>query len=128
MGRVAGLSDDKLPEVIISNESVPPTINDAKLVQRLRAVWADKMGKGVLSEKPNKGMGAEDYPFFTTDPYIPSVYFGIGGTPEADFAAAAAGGTPVPSHHSPLFKITPEPAVTAGVEATVLALMELMGN
>lgn len=128
MGRVAGLSDDKLPEVIVSNESVPPTINDAKLAQRLRAVWADEMGKGVLSEKPNKGMGAEDYPFFTTDPYIPSVYFAIGGTPEADFAAAAEGGTPVPSHHSPLFKITPEPAVTAGVEATVLALMELMGN
>lgn len=128
MGRVAGLPDDKLPEVTVSNESVPPTINDAKLAQRLRAVWADKMGKSILSEKPNKGMGAEDYPFFTTDPYIPSVYFAIGGTPEADFAAAEAGGTPVPSHHSPLFKITPEPAVTAGVEATVLALMDLMGN
>lgn len=128
MGRVAGLPDDKLPEVTVSNESVPPTINDAKLAQRLRAVWADKMGNSILSEKPNKGMGAEDYPFFTTDPYIPSVYFAIGGTPEADFAAAKAGGTPVPSHHSPLFKITPEPAVTSGVEATVLALMDLMGN
>lgn len=128
MGRVAGLPDDKLPEVTVSNESVPPTINDAKLAQRLRAVWADKMGKSILSEKPNKGMGAEDYPFFTTDPYIPSVYFAVGGTPEADFAAAEAGGAPVPSHHSPLFKITPEPAITSGVEATVLALMDLMGN
>ena len=128
MGRVAGLSEDMLPEVIVSNESVPPTINDAKLAQRLRAVWVDKMGKEIISEKPNKGMGAEDYPFFTTDPYIPSVYFAIGGTPEKDFEVAAKGGTPVPSHHSPLFKITPEPAVTAGVEATVLALMELMGN
>ncbi len=128
MGRVAGLAEDKLPEVIISEESVPPTINDAKLAQRLRAVWIDKMGKDSISEKPNKGMGAEDYPFFTTDPYIPSVYFAIGGTPQKAFEVAAAGGTPVPSHHSPLFKITPEPAVTSGVEATVLALMELMGK
>jgi len=128
MGRVAGIADDKLPEVIISEESVPPTINDAKLAQRLRAVWIDKMGKDSLSDKPNKGMGAEDYPFFTTDPYIPSVYFAIGGTPQKAFDIAAAGGTPVPSHHSPLFKITPEPAVTSGVEATVLALMELMGK
>jgi amidohydrolase len=128
MGRVAGLQDDKLPEVTVLNESVPPTINDAKMAQRLRAVWVDKMGKEILSEKPNKGMGAEDYPFFTTDPYIPSVYFAIGGTPEKDFDIAAKGGTPVPSHHSPLFKITPEPAVTSGVEATVLALMELMGK
>lgn len=128
MGRVAGLPEDKLPEVTVSNESVPPTINDAKLAQRLRAVWSDKMGKAILSEKPNKGMGAEDYPFFTTDPYIPSVYFAIGGTPENDFKIAENGGTPIPSHHSPLFKITPEPAVTSGVEATVLALMDLMGK
>lgn len=128
MGRVAGLPDDKLPEVTVSNESVPPTINDAKMAQRLRAVWVEKMGKNILSEKPNKGMGAEDYPFFTTAPYIPSVYFAIGGTPKKDFDIAAKGGTPVPSHHSPLFKITPEPAVTSGVEATVLALMELMGK
>lgn len=126
MGRVAGLPDDKLPEVVVSNESVPPTINDAKLAQRLRALWVEKMGKSIISEKPNKGMGAEDYPFFTSDPYIPSVYFAIGGTPEADFAAAEAGGPPVPSHHSPLFKVSPEPSVTSGVEATVLALLELM--
>jgi len=128
MGRVAGLPDDKLPEVVVSNESVPPTINDAKLAQRLRAVWVEKMGKSILSEKPNKGMGAEDYPFFTTDPYIPSVYFTIGGTPESDFEAADNGGAPVPSHHSPLFKVTPRPAVTSGVEATVLALMDLMNK
>jgi amidohydrolase len=128
MGRVAGLSEDKLPEVTVSNESVPPTINDAKLAQRLRAVWINKMGKEILSEKPNKGMGAEDYPFFTTDPYIPSVYFAIGGTPKKDFERAKKGGTPVPSHHSPLFKITPKPAVTSGVEATVFALLELMGK
>ncbi|MEM7358415.1 MAG: amidohydrolase [Pseudomonadota bacterium] len=126
MGRVAGLPEDKLPEVTVSNESVPPTINDAKLAQRLRALWVDNMGKGILTEKPNKGMGAEDYPFFTIDPYIPSVYFAVGGTPETDFKIAEAGGPPVPSHHSPLFKITPEPAVTSGVEATVLALLDLM--
>ncbi len=126
MGRVAGLPEDKLPVVHVSNESVPPTINDAKLAQRLRAVWVEKMGQSILSEKPNKGMGAEDYPFFTTDPYIPSVYFNIGGTPDADFEAAKNGGKPVPSHHSPLFKVSPEPAVRNGVEATVLALMDLM--
>jgi hippurate hydrolase len=54
------------------------------------------------------------------------VYWQIGGTPQQAFDAAAAGGPPVPSHHSPLFKIFPEPAVCAGVESTVVALMELM--
>lgn len=128
MGRVAGLPEDMLPEVTVLSESVPPTNNTPELAQRLRKMWVTNLGEEILSTKPNKGMGAEDYPFFTTDPYIPSVYFAIGGTPAEAFAAAENGGPAVPSHHSPLFKITPEPAVTLGVEATVLALQELMGN
>lgn len=67
------------------------------------------------------------FPFFTTDPQIPSVYFTVGGTPKEDFEREEAGGVPIPSHHSPLFKISPEPAVARGVEATVLALLHLMG-
>jgi hippurate hydrolase len=126
MGRVAGLPEDKLPEVIISNESVPPVVNDAPLVRRLRAAWIEGMGEASVVDIATKGMGAEDFPFFTQDPEIASVYWAIGGTPAEDFATEAAGGPPVPSHHSPLFKISPEPSVTAGVESTVLALMALM--
>ncbi|EAQ99349.1 amidohydrolase [Congregibacter litoralis] len=128
MGRVAGLPDDKLPEVIVSDESVPVTANDLAMTERLRGVWQSRFGSDVLWDEKRKGMGSEDFPFFTTDPYIPSTYFAVGGTPPEAFSAAAAGGEPVPSHHSPLFKIAPEPAVTLGVEATVVGLMELMGK
>jgi len=126
MGRVAGLPEDKLPEVIISAESTPPTINDTALVRRLKTLWQDKMGQDAVVSIPPTGMGAEDFPFFTTDPAIPSVYFQVGGTPKEDFARAKAGGPAVPSHHSPLFKISPKPAVISGVEATVFALLDLM--
>jgi len=126
MGRVAGLPEDKLPEVIISNESVPPVMNDAPLVRRLRSAWVDGMGDAAVVDIPTKGMGAEDFPFFTQDPEISSVYWAIGGTPQEDFDTEAAGGAQVPSHHSPLFKISPEPSVKAGIESTVLALMTLM--
>jgi hippurate hydrolase len=84
------------------------------------------MGAARVVDIPTRGMGAEDFPYFTVDPDIRSVYWAIGGTPLADFEREAAGGEPVPSHHSPLFKISPEPAVTAGVESTVIALKELM--
>ncbi len=128
MGRVAGLPEDKLPEVIVSNESVPPTVNNAGLARRLRLAWIGELGESRVIDKVAKGMGAEDFPFFTVDPDIMSVYWSIGGTPQAAFDAAAAGGPPVPSHHSPLFRIEPRPSVTAGVESTVVALLELMGD
>ena len=128
MGRVAGLPEDKLPEVIISDDSAPPMVNTPQLARRLRVAWSEAMGDERVIDIPTKSMVAEDFPFFAIDPDIPTVYWGIGGTPQEDFDRAAAGGPPVPSHHSPLFKISPEPSVTAGVESTVVALFELMGD
>ena len=126
MGRVAGLPEDKLPEVIYLKEWAPPTVNDIALAERLRAVWKEDLGEDVLYSAKRLGMGGEDFPVFTTDPYIPSVYFDVGGTPQADFDREAAGGEPVPSHHSPLFKVDAQPAVIRGTRATVSALLELM--
>ena len=126
MGRVAGLPEDKLPEVIISDEGVPPTVNNVALTRRLRAVWQERWGEDVFFEQKRLGMGAEDFPYFTTDPYIPSTYFIVGGTPQSDIDQEKAGGKPVPSHHSPLFKIDAEASVRMGVEATVTGLMALL--
>ena len=128
IGRAAGLPKDKLPEVTVSEESVPPTSNDVVLARRLKMVWSEAMGDDALFEEPPQGMGAEDFPMFTVDPDITSVYWGIGGTPQEDLDAEEAGGPLVPSHHSPLFKIAPEPSVRAGVESTVVALLELLGD
>ncbi|MDG1165739.1 MAG: amidohydrolase [Porticoccaceae bacterium] len=127
MGRVAGLPEDKLPETVVLDESTPPTINNDALVRRLRAVWQAELGEDKVSNYASQGMGAEDFPFFTIEPAIPSVYFSVGGTSTKDLQAAANGtGPAIASHHSPLFKIEPKPAVTSGVHASVVALMDLM--
>lgn len=128
MGRVAGLPEELLPRVVVSDESVPPTLNDKALTESIMAVWNGYFGEGVLFSGERLGMGAEDFPFFTVDPYIPSLYFAVGGTPPEDFVTEQSGGAPVPSHHSPLFKIEPDASVTLGVEASVSALLELMGK
>jgi len=125
VGRAAGLPEDKLPEVIVADETVPPTLNTPELVQRLRAAWSEALGDAAFYDVPPSGMGGEDFPYFTQNPSIPTVYWQIGGTPQADLDAEAAGGPPVPSHHSPLFKIDPGPSVRSGVESTVVALMEI---
>lgn len=126
--RTAGIAEDNLPEVVVSEFSFPPTFNDQKLAKRLKGVLSKKMGDDALLDPAETGMGAEDFGFFTSDPYIPSVYFKVGGTPKADFERAANGGAAVPSHHSPQFKITPEPAIKSGVEATVHALLDVMAK
>ncbi len=125
MGRVAGLPADKLPEVIISN-GTPPNMNDIPLTKRLRKTWSEAFGEDVFHEDKRVGMFAEDFAYFTTDPYIPSTYFAVGGTRPEVLEAAQAGGEAISSHHSPFFKIEPEGSVRLGIEATVHALRELL--
>jgi len=126
MGRVAGLPEDMLPEVNVLDGASPPLINDQSLSSRLNGMWKERMGAEYLHLQAPDGMWGEDYVFFINEPLIPSAYWLIGGTPQDVIDAANAGGAPVPPHHSPLFRIAPEPAVKSGVESTVRAMMELM--
>ncbi len=116
-----GVPEDKLPTVVRSpTENTPPTINDAATAQRVRDVLASSLGAETIADLPRTGMGAEDFAYFVTpESGVKGVYFSVGGTPADQLADA-------PGHHSPLFKIDPEPSVTLGVEASVLAAEALM--
>lgn len=127
VGRMNGLPEDKLPEVMVSHESTPANYNDAALTKRVKTVFAERFGETVFDNKPREGMGAEDFAYFVapnTD--VPGVYFSVGGTPQAAFDREKAGGPPVPSHHSPFFKIAPRESVTLGTEAMTAAALELL--
>ena len=72
-------------------------------------------------------MGAEDFPAFVEPSTgVKGLYFVVGGTPQAAFDAEKAGGPPVPSHHSPLFKVDPEASIRLGTAAMVMAAVELL--
>ncbi|MBB5744553.1 amidohydrolase [Brevundimonas variabilis] len=116
-----GVPEDRLPTVVRSpTENTPPTINDAATAQRVRDVLRSSLGAGTLTESSRTGMGAEDFAYFVTpESGVKGVYFSVGGTPADQLAGA-------PGHHSPLFRIEPEPSVTLGVEASVLAAEALM--
>jgi len=116
-----GVPEDKLPTVVRSaTETTPPTINDAATAQRVRDAITAGMGSQTLIDEPRSGMGAEDFAWFVTpESGVKGVYFDVGGTPAADVGAA-------PGHHSPLFRIDPQPSVVTGVEAMVTAAQALM--
>jgi hippurate hydrolase len=121
VGRSFGLPEELLPEVHRSPiETTPPTINDRATAERVLAAVSGNMGEDYVSLTPREGMGAEDFAYFVQPEHgIKGVYFAVGGTPEGEVDDA-------PSHHSPFFKVEPEPSIKSGVEATVISAMELM--
>jgi hippurate hydrolase len=116
-----GVPQDRLPIVTRSAvETTPPTVNDPAAAARVREAIAARMGRERLIETPRQDMGAEDFSYFVQpETGVRGVYFWVGGTPEANIANA-------PGHHSPLFRIQPQPSVTAGVEAMVIGAEALM--
>lgn len=127
VGRMNGLPDDKLPEVRVGFESTPVTVNEPELAGTVRQAFVDQFGSDILWDEPREGMGAEDFAYFVapnTD--VPGAYFAVGGTPQAELDAEEAGGPPVPSHHSPLFRVDGEAAVTTGIEAMTTAALALL--
>jgi hippurate hydrolase len=121
VARSFGLPDELLPVVKRSAvETTPPTINDSATATLLEQAIGAQMGEDVLFSKPPEGMGAEDFAYFVEDGLgVKGFYFSVGGTPEAELGTE-------PSHHSPFFKIEPEPSIKAGVEASVISAMTLM--
>lgn len=129
VARTAGLPEELWPTVDSSFESTPTTVNDHDLAARVRQTFERELGEGALYEKERQGMGAEDFAYFVqTEHNVPGAYFTVGGTAQADLDAEKDGGKPVPSHHSPFFKIEPRPAVTSGVQAMTAAVIELLSQ
>lgn len=125
VGRAHGLSEDNLPKVTVS-EGTPVTYNDPALARRLNGVMRTTFGEDATPPYEQRGMGAEDFAYFVSeDTGVPGYYFAVGGTPQAAFDAAAEGGPPVPSHHSPLFKIAPRESITVGTRAMIAAVLDL---
>ena len=118
-----GVPEDRLPEVIRSPvETTPPTINDTPTATRLLTAVGKQMGDDYLYELPREGMGAEDFAYFVQPGLgVKGVYFAVGGTPEDELGSQ-------PSHHSPFFKIEPEPSIKSGIEATVISAMTLLSE
>ncbi len=115
--------EDLMPIVKPSKtRTTPPTRNDPALAAALRTTFAKHFGEDVLYESDRTGMGAEDFAYFVAPEHdVKGVYFRVGGTP-ADQVASA------PSHHSPFFKISPEPSIRVGTEAMTVAAMSMMGK
>ncbi|WP_414899804.1 amidohydrolase [Sphingomonas flavalba] len=127
VGRLNGMPEDKLPVVTVI-EGTPTTINDTPLARRLNATLTRTLGADAFEPFEQMGMGAEDFAYFVQpDTGVKGYYFAVGGTPQAVIDAAAKGGPPIPPHHSPVFRVDPEPAIVTGATAMTAAVLDLLG-
>jgi amidohydrolase len=123
VARTHGVPEDKLPEVIVSKAATtPPTLNDEPTAAKIESAFREQFGEANVPPNRREGMGGEDFAFYgAPDQGVKAVFFFVGGTPAAELQNAAA-------HHSPLFKISPEPSVTTGIEAMVVGAMTLLAK
>lgn len=126
VARMNGLPEDKMPVVTVSDPT-STTVNDGPLARRMNAALSAVLGAGVVIPFEQMGMGGEDFgAFVQPERGVAGYFFTVGGTPKATLDTAAAGGPPVASHHSPLFKVDAEAAVVTGATAMTAAVLELL--
>jgi hippurate hydrolase len=111
--------------LIAFSEGQDSLYNDPAFTRRLVAA----IGKGLGPDNVVAGkavMGAEDFGEFGKAAGIPSVMLSLGAVEPGRFKAAKASGEVLPTPHSPLFAPDKERSIRTGVEALVLAALEVL--
>ena len=124
----AGIPDDKLPIMTVTDESSPALCNDPALTRRVAGVYEKWFGcDHVIARHPV--MGSEDFSEYNrTGHKIPVTMFWLGTvTPEVLKQTLAAGKIP-PVLHSSTFKPEAEPTIKTGVTALVAATLDLLAK
>ncbi|MCZ6671911.1 MAG: amidohydrolase [Verrucomicrobia bacterium] len=123
VARSLGVPEHLLPEVIRSpTDMTPPNVNDEPTARILKSAFVDHFKKGTIIDLKREMMGGEDFAYYgQPERKVKSVFFNVGGSVAEDTIES-------PPHHSPIFKVQPEPAIKTGVEAMVVAAMTLMNG
>jgi amidohydrolase len=114
------------PPLIEHYEFTDLVYNDPALAQRLRGALEAALGEENVRIAESI-TASEDFSYFT-EQGIPGFYFSLGGADPDQFAQAKAGGTQLPSNHSPLFAPEVAPALHTGIAAEVAVLRNLLSG
>lgn len=122
----AGIPAERAPIIEVSKDSVPATVNDPALTQRVAASLEKALGKeNVLPGKPL--MVSEDFSLYAlSDPKPRICMFWLGAVDPARIKDAQEKGTRLPSLHSSEFMPLPEPTIRTGVKGMTSVVMDLL--
>ena len=123
----AGVPENRMPVVSIDrNEFTPSTYNVPEFTNSMASFLRGHFGDARVRQIP-AAMGGEDFSqFYRADNSIQSMIFWVGGTPQAEWDAAQANGTPLPSLHSPFWAPDAEKVISTATEAMSAMAMEIL--
>ena len=127
--RAAGVPEDRMPEVTVKEPYTRSTYNSPEFTQGFIADMKERLGEGRVVVTPSV-MAGEDFGEFrrADEESIQSLIFWVGGTPAEKLKAAAEGGQPVPSLHSPFWAPEADKVIATAAEALTKTALRLMAR
>lgn len=122
----AGMPEDKLPRVSVSDPYTPATYNTPEFTETVMAGLKPRF-EGRIMATPAV-MGGEDFSqFYRADrENVESLIFWVGGVPQAQWERAQKGEIALPSLHSPFWAPDAPVVIATATEALTAATLGLM--
>ncbi|MEZ5041187.1 MAG: amidohydrolase [Saprospiraceae bacterium] len=119
----AGLSDDKMPEVIIPDDYTPANYNTPALVDKMWSSASKAIGQENVVEAEPQMVGEDFARYGQTEDNVPTVLFWLGTVPEQRIASGD-----LPGLHSPFYYPAPEQSIETGVTVASQVLLDIFNG
>ena len=126
--RSAGVPENLLPVVTVTDARNAVTFNDPALTRRLAGVFRQWFPADRVKAQEAATYGEDFTEYGRTRHKVPLCIFWIGGTDPAVLSAAQRSGQLSPSNHSALWAPVPEPTIKAAVKAMSAAVLDLLAK
>ncbi|MBI2517518.1 MAG: amidohydrolase [Opitutae bacterium] len=126
--RAAGVPENLLPVVTVTENRTPLTYNDPALTRRLAGVFREWFPAEDVKPGEPATYGEDFSEYGRTSPRVPISIFWIGGTDPKVLAEAKRTGQLSPSNHSAFWAPLPEPTIKTAVKAMSAAVLDLLAK
>ncbi|MDM7956901.1 amidohydrolase [Blastomonas sp.] len=125
----AGMPEDRMPEVTMSDTFTPAVYNSPDFTRETAEMLKARFGEQRVAQVP-PSMGGEDFSrFYRADPdNITSLIFWVGGVPLAEYNKAKKEGAEMPSLHSPFWAPEADTVIATAAEAMTAMTLKLMAK